>query len=91
MEVPYVFQEGLLAGKVALVTGGASGIGYGISHRLARAANDGRASSLMSTSSVWITFRTPLSKLSFRASTNKRKDASIVAKQIIKWLSAHCH
>ncbi|MBI2425082.1 MAG: SDR family oxidoreductase [Candidatus Hydrogenedentes bacterium] len=34
---PSVFREGLLRGKTAIITGGASGIGLGISHRLAQA------------------------------------------------------
>lgn len=40
MDVPFVFKEDTLRGKVAFVTGGASGIGLGISHRLARAGAD---------------------------------------------------
>lgn len=40
MDVPYIFKDGILSGKVAFVTGGASGIGLGISHRLARAGAD---------------------------------------------------
>ena len=40
MEIPFVFQDGILAGQVAFVTGGASGIGLGISRRLARAGAD---------------------------------------------------
>lgn len=40
MDVPFVFKDDTLRGKVAFVTGGASGIGLGISHRLARAGAD---------------------------------------------------
>lgn len=40
MEVPFVFQSDALKGKVAFVTGGASGIGLGIATRLAMAGAD---------------------------------------------------
>jgi len=40
MDVPYIFRDGILSGKVAFVTGGASGIGLGISRRLAQAGAD---------------------------------------------------
>lgn len=40
MDTPFIFQDGILAGQVALVTGGASGIGLGISRRLAQAGAD---------------------------------------------------
>lgn len=40
MPVPFIFQKDLLRGKVALITGGASGIGLGISNRLAQAGAD---------------------------------------------------
>lgn len=36
MTQPHVFRDGLLDGQVALVTGGGTGIGYGISELLAR-------------------------------------------------------
>lgn len=36
MTAPHVFSDGLLEGQVALVTGGGTGIGYGISELLAR-------------------------------------------------------
>lgn len=37
MDVPFIFKNDILAGKTAFVTGGASGIGLGISERLAMA------------------------------------------------------
>lgn len=40
MDVPQIFKDGILSGKVAFVTGGASGIGLGISRRLAGAGAD---------------------------------------------------
>lgn len=40
MEVPFIFRDGLLKGQVAFITGGASGIGLGISRRLAQAGAD---------------------------------------------------
>jgi peroxisomal 2,4-dienoyl-CoA reductase len=40
MTVPFVFKEDTLRGKVAFVTGGASGIGLGIATRLAMAGAD---------------------------------------------------
>lgn len=40
MDIPFIFKNDTLKGKVAFVTGGASGIGLGISHRLAMAGAD---------------------------------------------------
>lgn len=40
MDIPFVFKNDTLKGKVAFVTGGASGIGLGISTRLAMAGAD---------------------------------------------------
>lgn len=37
MEIPFIFQKDILEDKVAVITGGASGIGLGISTRLAMA------------------------------------------------------
>ncbi|MCB1325398.1 MAG: SDR family oxidoreductase [Spirochaetales bacterium] len=39
-EEPFIFKDGLLKGKVAFVTGGSSGIGLGVVHRLAQAGAD---------------------------------------------------
>jgi peroxisomal 2,4-dienoyl-CoA reductase len=40
MDAPFIFKPDTLKGKVAFVTGGASGIGYGVSTRLAMAGAD---------------------------------------------------